>query len=355
MAILWADGFDHYGTSPAGGRTNMLAGAWAAITYNTTGSLIEVSTTRARTGAYSLKIQHGANAVSQVRRVIGPARNVVGMAYAVHMDSLPIANDEHGFEIRNPSNANIVRLCYQSDGSIGVRIGAGATLIGTTDPVLLAGSFNHIEVKTTIDNIVGDIEINVNNVQAFVATDLALGTDGASQAMWGSFSSGASYFTHYLDDLVNWDDDGAVNNTFLGQQRVHTIFPVSDTAVADWALAGAASGFACVDEVPPDGDTTYVAATSVGEVVELGLDTLPPETETIAGIYVPTMGRLAEAGLGNVRTSLVSGVSASDGPSQAFSATYAYYGSVHQVDPATGVAWTKAGIAAALLRLAKTV
>lgn len=355
MSILWAEGFDHYGTSPAGGRTAMLAGAWAAITYNTTGSLIEISSTRARTGTYSLKIQHGANAVSQARRVIGSARNVVGMAFAVHMDSLPITNDEHGFEIRNPSNANIVRLCYQSDGSIGVRIGSGATLIGTTDPVLLAGSFNHIEVKTTIDNIVGDIEINVNGVQAFVATDLALGTDGASQAMWGSFASGADDFTHYLDDLVNWDDNGATNNTFLGQQRVHTIFPASDTVVADWALAGAANGFDCVNNVPPDGDTTYIAAIAVDETVELGLDTLPPETETIAGVYIPTMGRLAEAGLGNVRTSLVSGVSASDGPSQAFSASYAYYGSVHENDPATGVAWTKAGLEAALLRLVKTV
>ncbi len=355
MAILWADGFDHYGTSPNGGRTKMLAGAWAAISYNTTGSDISVSSAQPRTGTYALRINHGANAVSQARRVVGSARTVVGCGFGARLNSLPIANDQHGFEIRNASNEPIVRVVYQSDGSLGVKITNALTSLGNTDPVLVAGAYNHIEIKTTIDDIVGDVTINVNGAQVFLATDLNLGVAGASQYVWGSLVVGADDLITDIDDIVTWDDDGAVNNDFLGQQRVHTIFPTADTAVADWAAVGAVDDFDCVDEVPPDDDATYLAATVVAEVTELGIDSLPPETETIAGVYIPTLGRLAEAGLGNVRTSMVSGVAASDGPSQAFSASYAYYGVAHQVDPNTGVAWTKVGLEAALVRITKTV
>ena len=48
--IVWAEGFDHYGTTPSEGRTNMLSGAWANM-----GTQFSVNSTQKRSGNYSLR------------------------------------------------------------------------------------------------------------------------------------------------------------------------------------------------------------------------------------------------------------------------------------------------------------
>lgn len=354
MAIIWADSFDHYGTTPSGGRTNMAAAGWV-FTFNAVGSSIDVSAAQARTGTYSLRIAHGANALSQARRIIGAEKTVIGQALGLFLNALPVANNEHGLEIRNAANENIVRLAIEADGSIGVYTGTGHVLVGSSDPVLSATTWNHLEYKVVVDDVVGSVELKVLGITVLELTDLDLGVDAASQFVYGSLELGAEHLTYYFDDLVPWDDTGANNNDFIGQQRVHTGFAVVDTAEADWVPVGDAEGFDCINDVPPDGDTTYLSASTVSDISEFGLDDLPPETNAIVGVYVPTMGKLEEAGLGNVQTSLVSGGVASSGPSQPFTTAYAYYGVVHELDPNTGEPWTKSAVEAALLRLEKTV
>jgi hypothetical protein len=360
MALIWADGFDHYGTTPNGGRDAMLAGAWAAFTAGN-GTLPAVSTTQKRTGTHSLHIQYNDLATAGViaRRVIGSTKAVVGMGMGVFFDNLPVVNNEHGMEIRNGANANIVRVSIDSDGSIGLYEGVGLTIIGSSDPCIGASSWNHIETKIIIDDIVGEVEVRVNGATVIHLTDLDLGTDGAAQFVWGNPSNGGDAdLNWYLDDLVCWDDTGPDNNDFMGGQRVELIFATGDTGIADWVPVGDADGFDCIDNVPPDADSTYISAEDAGETSEFTLGTLPPETETIAAVYIPLMGKLEDAGVGNVQASLVSGVSPEEvslGPDTVLTTAYTYWGGVHERDPATDAPWTKAGFEAARLRIEKTL
>jgi hypothetical protein len=357
MTMIWAEGFDHYGTTPSGGRTAMLAGAWAAFSAGN-GTLPFISTTQARTGTYSLRMDYNSLATAGVlaRRVLGSAQIVVGCGLGMYFNGLPTVNGEHGFEFRNNANDCIAYLAIQSDGAIGLYVGSGRTLLASSDPVITASSWQHVEAKIVCDTVVGEVEVRVNGTTVLHVTDQNLGSLGATQIAFGmpDTDSGGS-LVYYLDDIVTWNDLGTINNDFMGAQRVYTFFADADTAQADWTKVGDTDGFDCIDNVPPDGDTTYLVADDDGLVSEFELPTLPPETEIIVGVYIPLMGRLEDAGTGNVQASLVSGSDVSLGPDTTLTTAYTYWGGVHELDPATDAPWTKAGLEAAKLRLAKTV
>lgn len=358
MSIVWAESFDYYGTGSTGngGRDYMSAGHWAAFSAGN-GTLPFISNIQARTGTYSLRFEYNSLATDSpaARRVLGTAHIVIGIAMGWYFENLPIANKGWGFEFRNNLNQCIAFLAIESDGAIGLYTGSARTLIASSDPIITANSWQHIEAKLNVDDIVGSVEVRVNGVVMLNITDIDIGTLGATQISFGMPAGkvGSSMNAH-IDDVVTWNDDGTENNDFLGQQRVETIWAVADTGVTDWVRNTGADDYAAIDDNPQDGDTTYLTG-DTGNISEFTLGSLPPETEEIRGVYIPTMGKLIAAGVGNVVTSLVSGGIASDGPDQTFTTAYTYWGSIHELDPDTGLPWTKTGLEAALLRIEKTL
>lgn len=359
MAIVWAEGFDHYGTGATGdeGRTFMLQGAWAQFSSGN-GPGAKIYNSNARTGTCCLRFPYNDLATDspKARRVLGAAHIVVGCALGIYFGSLPNSNGAWGFEFRNNANNCIAYIAVQSDGAIGLYTGSGRTLIASSDPVITALSWQHIEAKLVIDNVVGSAEVRVNGLSVLNMTNINLGTLGSTQMTFGMpAGKGAESSKNVdFDDIVVWNDSGDDNNDFIGQQRVELVWAVSDTAQADWALFGDTDGFDCIDNNPQDGDTTYLSG-ETGDVSEFGVGDLPPETEEIRGIYIPTMSKLVAAGVGNIQTSLVSGADVSLGPDQTVTTAYTYWGSVHEKDPATDARWTKSGFEASLLRIEKTL
>jgi hypothetical protein len=355
--LLWADSFDHYGTTPNGGRDAMLAGAWAGFSAGN-GTLPVVSNARGRTGSNSLLISYNslANAGVQARRVLGGNKSVMGVGFGVWMSSLPGINGRHGIEFRSNANAAVCGLFIQSDGAIGFYTGASAVLIGSSEPVLQTGSWSHVEAKIVSHETSGSVEVRVNGITVLAFEDLNLGS-GIAAVVFGNpqAGSGGGSFNWHIDDIVTWDDQGDYNNDFIGPARVATLFPAADTAQADWIPVGETDGYACINNVPPDGDTTYISAEDAGDISEFELSTLPPETEVIAGVYIPVMGRLEDAGVGQIQVSLVSNSEVSEGPDIPLTTAFTYWGAVHEVDPDTDLPWTKEGIEAALVRIEKTL
>jgi hypothetical protein len=354
MAIIWADSFDHYGTTPSGGRTAMLKGAWAQFTAGT-GTLPFVSTTQKRTGDNSLAFTHQAGATDNctARRVVGTSKTVIGCGFGLYPGALHNLNKAWGIQFRNNANTNIIHVSVETDGSVAIYVAAASSPLIVSDPVIGVGSWNHVETKCVIDNVVGEIEVRVNGLTVIHLTNQNFGVNGCTQIAFGNFGGGNNN-TWYFDDIVVWDDTTSYNNNFLGAQRVHTVFPTADTAQADWAVVGAASGYEAIDDPAPDDDSTYISSGNAGEISEFALGDLPPETDIIAGVYIPTLAKLEDAGIGNIQVSLVSGSSASLGPDQVLTTAYTYWGGVHQTDPDTSLPWTKSGFEASILRVEKT-
>lgn len=360
MSIIWADSFDHYGTTPNGGRDFMLNGAWAEF-VGSSGVIPRIVSGFARTGTYALYFPDNGGTINRpiARRIYGTAKLIIGNAFGIYLVNVPDADDRIGWQLRNVSNAALLTCFVQSDGSIEVRAGSGTgSVIVRSDPCLRAASYDHVEFKTSFDDVVGSVEIRVNGVTVINETGLNLGTVGAAGIIWGcpiSSGGGGSANPFYIDDVISWDDAGTVNNDFIGQQRVLTQFCTSDTAAADWTITGSATGYGAIDDTTPDDDTSYISGVVVNDISEFGLPTLPPETDVIAGVYIPVRAKLVAAGVGNVQVSMLSVADVSNGPDQALTTGYSYYGSVHELDPDTDLPWTKAALEAALVRVEKTV
>ena len=160
--------------APNGGRDAMLAGAWSAFSSGNNAPAY-VSNTAARTGAHSLRFDHNGLSTSstEARRALNGPKFVVGLGFGLYMFNLPPLNNLIGIELRSTSNARVIRLSFQSDGSLTAYNAAGVA-VAVSDPVMGASSWNHIEIKAVIDTIVGSVEVRVNGVTVIMRVEPGL-------------------------------------------------------------------------------------------------------------------------------------------------------------------------------------
>ena len=362
MALLWMDGFDHYGTGSTG-RGNMLNGVYAelgAVPVNG-----NPSTAFPRTGTHSFTGDFGTDKSALRRVILKGAISTIGMGGAFYFTNLPVNNDNAVLmDLRSVANVVLFRLILQSTGVLKVQqVGGGAWSYETPLPIVVTEAFQHIEMKTTLDAVNGAVEVRWNGVTVINQSGLNLGSVACGQVnVLSRIISGLSpSLTAYLDDYFAWDDSGTMNNDFLGDRRVRTLYPNANTAVADWTVTGAASGYEAIDETAPDFETTYISATPptgdplVPVVSEFELQDPPVDIGAIAAVQTYIMQRKTEAGDCNTQSSLISGVDVSAGTDRPITEEYTYWMDVFELDPATGTPWTEASLTAAKLRIARTL
>lgn len=350
MALLWCDGFDHYGAT----ESNMTDGPYAEI-----GSSVTLSTGLPRTGNYSIIV--GATG-QHLRRVFGGAKTTAGVGYALYMPSLPSVSDEASlFEFRDQANSAQVSIVCQSTGDIAVKRGSptGTLLGSTTVPALSSGAYNHVEALVTISDTVGSVEVRVNEVSVLSVSGVDTANTSnieTSQVLVlggvGGFPSGT-----YIDDLFGYDDTGSYNNTFIGDKKVFTLVPDADTATADWSWSSGPSGYLTINELDPNGDTNYLFANTAGPPMSsvFTLSDLPTGVAFISGVMTTHKARKTDAGAATVVPSVVSGASESTGASHPMTTAYTYYSDVFEVDPATLVPFTKANVDGLQIKVNRTV
>jgi hypothetical protein len=348
MALLFADSFEHYGTSTAA-RANMLAGL-----YSTTAAtaVIVNNPAIARTGnRYYSDYQAGGTSIRYPTN-----SNEVGAAVGIFLPQMPSSsNGRCGFSIRDELQNTIINVAIQPNGSVTIeRTDSAASVIGQTDSGLITtGAWHHFEVRVLQDNVVGEVELRINGVLELIVNNVDLGTVlPRFWRTWGGSALGS--VDRYLDDLILWDTTGGVNNTFFGPARCIPNTLASDVAGGQWSVVGAASGAAAMTEGAPDADTSYVTAAALSNTSDYNLSGLPPEAEAIAGVCVIGMAKLAAGGLGNAQVSLVSDGEVAAGEDNVLTSAYTYRVDIFEKDPATDQLWTKSALEAATLRLEKT-
>lgn len=341
MALIWADSFDHYGSI-----ANMLLGAYSAVDSD-----FSISTSQKRTGTSSLRLTPSFGE-AYVRRSLGVAKTTVGFGLGLYCNNLP-ADDRYRISFLTNALAEVVTMRLNPTGQLVFM--RGATTLAISDPIIVSASFQHIEIKVIRDNVVGEIEVRVDGEVVIHNTGLNLGTVDISNIVWGKYATGSDSNSFFFDDIFAWDTTGSYNNSFMGPQRVYTTFCDADTAVEDWTTTGAADAYQAVNNVPQDGDTTYIESSTATDKIELELPALPPEVATIAAVFVQTLGKLTAAGVGNVQTSIVNGVAAASGPDQVLTTSYVYWPAVFAINPTTSAPFTKSQFEASKIRLEKTV
>jgi hypothetical protein len=148
----------------------------------------------------------------------------------------------------------------------------------------------------------------------------------------------------YVNDTVA---DGSACDTFVGDCKSGVIIVDGDTAQADFALSSGASGFALLNEIPPD-DSGYVSLAATSGESDFGLADGPSNLSEILTARPFDRAWKDDAGTCTIAPSMISNAAKATVADQPVTEAPAYYDSNVPLDPDTGVPWTPSALNAAL-------
>src|SRR5690349_11573736 len=223
-----------------------------------------------------------------------------------------------------------------------------SNVLASTTQSFQATLWHHIEMKSVIADSGGTCEVRANG-----ATVINYSGD-TRQSSTGTAGVDRIYFCTYatlttsgaLDDMYIIDSTGPINN-FVGDCRINTLAPSSDSAVQFTRSTGA-SNYLCVDEGRQNSDTDYVESATVGNVDKYGYTDLAAGVTSVYGVQVLTWAKKTDAAIRTMRNKLYSGGTTSDGSTFTLTTGYAPYATIASVDPNTSAQWTVSNANAAL-------
>lgn len=270
MTMLWADGFDHWGTSAN------LVGPYTTVD---TGYL-QMKNDGGRTGnGYLFATGWGWAAAN-----IGAPKNVIYTGCG--MWGVQPGNGGKGISCQNGGAQNSgVRLIFQS--SVFVVYERDNLIYTSPTGMYDPNAKDFFELGVKIDNVNGSIEVRKNGVQVYFVNGRRVGTTGSgiNQVVIGQVGSQAGEM--YFDDFYVNDDQGLFNNTFLcgpsGTVRMRTGLMTSDGQFSQWLPASGTDGYPMVNSVPPN-DAKYLSGANVGDKSSFRFDGVPANTSAIYGV-----------------------------------------------------------------------
>lgn len=296
-----------------------------------------VGTARKRTGNYSFYAQSG-----DTNTILLPAQSSYYFAFGFNGGSAPTAGIRFGW--RNVSTT--LGGIGLSGGSFGegchfnAYVGA-STIVATGSAPIFNGAndWYWIEIYVSIANSGGKITVKVDGITDINFTgDTKPSTqttiDHIILTMPGS--GNGCYFDDLIVDSTAWP----------GDHRIIYIPASSAGDVTQLTPVGAAQNWDCVNEVPPDGSSTYVHTTTIGQY-DLYRGTIPALSNvTINGIQ--QVVQAMDLGLsGNINLGIKSGGTEYWEGNKALTNAWAIYrGTYRLVDPSDSAAWTLAKLTA---------
>lgn len=239
-----------------------------------------------------------------------------------------------------------ITIRYLATGTIEVRRGgvAGTLLTSASTGILHVGTWNFVEAKVTIADSGGIVEVRVNgsptplinfsgdtrnNGTNLTIDRVAIGADGQVQ----------------LADWYICDGLGSTNNDFLGDVRVHCLQPNANGNYSQLVGSDGNStdNYLLVDESPYN-TTDYVGSATVGQKDSYGLPDLPAAVSTVFGVQEVAVVAKSDAGAASIKQLLRASGTDYTTSAALLSTSYTELVNLRETNPATGVAWTPAGV-----------
>ncbi len=236
-----------------------------------------------------------------------------------------------------------------TNGLLEIRRGnnAGTLLASGTQPIF-DNQWNYVEISVTISDTIGEVHVRLNgqttdNV-AFTGDTKNAGTATTIDKIYVHSGTGASNVFD-MADLYILNNTGTLNNTYLGDVVVRTLAPTGNGTYSQ--LTGSdgnqTDNYLLVDE-SPFSSADYVGSATVGQKDMYVMANLPGGVSTVHGVQVNGKMAKTDASLASARYLLRSGGTDYAGTTRALTTTHTGYYEIHELDPATGVAWTPSGV-----------
>lgn len=246
-----------------------------------------------------------------------------------------------GFQLEDSAGNNIFKLDGDYSGTLAATIG-DATSGGSATGTLVSGVTALVEGRVKIDSGAGEIEIKFDGVTVYTFSG---DTDPNSRvnAYRLRILGGGRDDTYETDDVSVNDISGVVDNSWLGPGYLLYLAPNGNGDSSDMVGSDGNStdNYLLVDDVPNDGDATFVSAAASGDKDNYALASLPtlPAGATIRFVQpVAIAKRFTTAS--DIDVGIKSDTTEDFAASQALTTSYAMYrGERYYVDPDDSAAW----------------
>ena len=330
MTLLFIDGFDHY--------TGDLD-KWDTAQPNDVS--INGSTGRDGSGGSLVTVDNDA----YYSKVLDVPTQTLIMGAAVKCDVKQSIGSNVIFSLYNDA-ARQISLGWRQNGQLLIK--RGSTIIDDTTKAFKVGKWYYIEWKVTVDNSTGSYEVRVNNETVMSATNVDT-QDGASalidEYMFGC-RVGNDAFAGKADDFYVANTSGTVNNDFLGDSRIITLFPSGNGTTSDFVGSDGNStdNYQLVDENPIS-TADYVESSGVGDVDLYTTDDMSITPLEIFGFQVASNTDKTDTGARTYSNlTRVSGVNYSGVAYSPSFGDYDVFTELWEENPNTAAAWQKSEI-----------
>jgi len=324
MALRWIEGFETFSTTLTANID-----AYLAYKYPSAASCTLVA---GRTGGFGIR---SSNIIAWPN--FAPLSTwIMGCGYKKE------SNGQEGIMFFMDGGTNQIEVRAGNGGTIDIY--RNGTYLGSGTATLLPNVWYYIETRVFIDSTTGSVEVRLNGVTDVNLTNV--NTQASANNTVNTFKFQVYSQASYYDDMYICDTTGSNNNTFLGDSRVEGIMPTADGTTIQWTpLAG--DNYANVNEIPPDGDTSYVSTNTTNDVDTYAFANLTAITSGVKGLQVNILNRKDDAGSREIAPMIRSGGTDYTGDTFSVLDNYATAVQVYEEDPNTAALWTVGGVNAA--------
>jgi len=356
------DSFDHYNTSQIflkwTGPVNFAGPGY--VFFDT--SSINPTAGRCGTGALQVKgsgpVVPGCGPSSVFpavsRGIWGVAVSISAFAerthlFRLHSGGTDDAHNQVAIGVNNDGTLFAVRAADHTTSAVDL---LGGVPLGVSGQALNMGVFYYVEVDVTTNNGAGAITVYVNGVAWLTLTGLntdPVGSGTMNSVQLGRVGAGGGTPTTVLtfDDFYQITPIGATPTARLGDQKVAMRLPLGGNGdETGWTPVPGPNHGDMVNQLVPDGDTTYVSAQAPGTKDSYLFPALDIFTGVINGVAIVPCARKDDAGFKQLQALVrIAGVDYLSAASAVPSLTsYACFSLLFPVNPTTSGAWDVATV-----------
>lgn len=310
MALVLADGFDHYDTASAPDKF-WSGGGWSIISPGR------------GFGGQCLSVIINNPAIKQLPSIYTTI--IVGCAIMASDTSI---NDF----LELWSGSGMVAKLGLTGGQLLRVSDSTGTAIATGTTIVPINRWVYVELKVIVGSP-GHATVQLNGAPEIASTAGTFGASGVSQLR---FENGSLSGNTHIDDLVVLDTTGSSpQNTFLGDIRIVTLYPVADGSHTAWTPDTGTDHYSRVNEHLIDGDASYVKDATPGDKDSYILETF------IGLIYSAQLNlgaRKGEAAVRQIAPLIRQAGTDYVGATSTLSTDYLFYSWILDNDP-TGSPW----------------
>lgn len=347
MSILFVDSFGHYATADLGLK-------WSAATHGDTGAEYGIGFAEIGAPAESMGTSLALGGVGNtVRKNLAGKRTLI-VGTGIYLSAAPEGAASFWLQLLGSDAPQLV-LTVSPDGALqawraSTVGGAADILVGSSSAgALVPGAYAFVEVKATSSAAsAGAIEVRVNGVPVLSVQGARTNATGSSVEQISGVllgnGAGAAGTTYYCN-LYICDTLGGINNDYLGQVVIESLQPQADGHYREFTPRFAGAHYQQLNGLTTGG---YVSSSAVGARDTYGFGTmggsLLESGAALYGVQITDVSLIDTAGARAIAHMARHGISEQVSASFTLGTAKGYHSTIQETDPATGAAWTLAGL-----------